>query len=286
MPEEAVLREHLDRILESPGFQNSDRLSRFLRFTVEAAIRGERDQIKEYLIGREVFDRGDEYDPRLDPIVRVEARRLRKKLDEYYAATPPNSLRIDFPKGSYAPDFKSVQDAELPVALVTPTMSRRVTWQWIAGGVAALVLAGAAAVLWKPAAQPSGPLIAIVPARWIWKAEDFPAIRHDEQLAELLGASLVRRRAPFRVIAWPQLQKYRTGDPKLETITKELGLDQVIVLAVRVEADGFRVTAFQIDPKSGRKMNVEDAVAQPLVTLEDRRKAAESIAGQLTRSRP
>jgi len=79
MADDTAVREQMSRILGSPGFQNSERLSRFLRFAVEAKLRGEGEKIKEYLIGREVFDRNEDYDPRLDPIVRVEARRLLQK---------------------------------------------------------------------------------------------------------------------------------------------------------------------------------------------------------------
>ena len=70
----------LDRILASDVFANADRMSRFLRFVVERALAGESDQLKEYVVGIEVFGRDDRYDPRLDSIVRVEARRLRTKI--------------------------------------------------------------------------------------------------------------------------------------------------------------------------------------------------------------
>ena len=91
-PADAV-RAQLDRILASPGFVNADRLSRFLRFVVERTLAGEGDQLKEYLLGTEVFDRPSDYDPRLDSIVRVEARRLRAKLAEFYAG--PRAPRPD-----------------------------------------------------------------------------------------------------------------------------------------------------------------------------------------------
>ena len=73
-------------MLASPAFVNAGRLSRMLRFVVERTLDGQGDQLKEYLLGVEVFDRPSEYDPRLDSIVRVEARRLRAKLAEYYEA--------------------------------------------------------------------------------------------------------------------------------------------------------------------------------------------------------
>jgi len=97
----------LERILASETFAQSDRLKRFLRFTVEQVIRGSGDKLKEYVIGVEVFDRKDAYDPRTDPIVRVEAYRLRSKLKEYYQSEGQEDLLlIVFPKGTYVPVFQ------------------------------------------------------------------------------------------------------------------------------------------------------------------------------------
>src|SRR3974390_2533686 len=104
---EAVQAE-LERILASTCFRNSTRVSRFLRFTVETTLRAQGDPIKEYLIGVEVFGRDGSYDPRLDPVVRVEAGRLRSKLAEYYRTQgQDDSLVIDLPKGTYVPIFST-----------------------------------------------------------------------------------------------------------------------------------------------------------------------------------
>src|ERR1700726_859826 len=81
--QEAV-REELSRILKSSIFVQSDRLGRFLRFTVETTLAGDADTLKEYLIGTEVYDRKPPYHPSVDSIVRSEARRLRNKLRQYY----------------------------------------------------------------------------------------------------------------------------------------------------------------------------------------------------------
>src|SRR5579875_1612886 len=78
------VRSCLGDILSSAAFRRSARLARFLRFLVEQALDPNCRALKEYTIGVEVFDRPATYDPRLDPIVRVEARRLRAKLREYY----------------------------------------------------------------------------------------------------------------------------------------------------------------------------------------------------------
>jgi hypothetical protein len=73
---EEAIREPLSRILESAMFIQSDRPSRFLRFTVEETLAGEADMLKEYLIGTEVYDRKPPYHPNAESIVRSEPRRL------------------------------------------------------------------------------------------------------------------------------------------------------------------------------------------------------------------
>ena len=94
----------LDRIFKSPGFRNSQRLRRFLEFTVRCVLSGATDQIKESVIGRTVFDRGSRYDPRIDSIVRVESQRLRRKLEQYYATEGRRDrVSIAFKPGSYIP---------------------------------------------------------------------------------------------------------------------------------------------------------------------------------------
>jgi TolB-like protein len=104
--EEAV-REELSRILESSMFIQSDRLSRFLRFTIEATLAGEAEMLKEYLIGTEVYDRKPPYHPNMDSIVRSEARRLRNKLKEYYESVGKDDpVLIYYRLGSYAPVFR------------------------------------------------------------------------------------------------------------------------------------------------------------------------------------
>src|SRR5438067_2458850 len=102
-----AIEEQLLRILASRAFAQSARMSRFLRFTVERALSGQSDQLKEYVIGVEVFDRRESYDPRVDPIVRVEARRLRAKLKSYYDADGLlDDVVVEFPKGTYVPLFR------------------------------------------------------------------------------------------------------------------------------------------------------------------------------------
>ena len=100
----AKIREHLSAILTSEIFVRSARLSRFLRFVVGEALEGRGDQISEYSIGVEVYDRPTAFDPRIDSTVRVEAGRLRAKLREYYEAEGSDSvIRIQLPRGAIHP---------------------------------------------------------------------------------------------------------------------------------------------------------------------------------------
>lgn len=108
---DAEVRAEVDRILASKGFVSAGRLSRLLRYAVDKTIAGEADQLKEYAVGVEVFDRDANYDPRLDSIVRVEAGRLRSRLEEYYSgegATSP--IRISLPRGGYVAQFARRDD--------------------------------------------------------------------------------------------------------------------------------------------------------------------------------
>jgi adenylate cyclase len=107
----AAVNNHLDEALSSPLFRKAERQSRFLRFVVDVALQSPEATIKEFDIAVAVYDRRPDYDPRTDPIVRVEAARLRARLREYYAVTPPERVRIDLPKGGYLPLFISVEEA-------------------------------------------------------------------------------------------------------------------------------------------------------------------------------
>jgi hypothetical protein len=96
----------LERIVNSPPLVSSPSLCRFLRYIVEETLAGRASEIKEHPLGIRVFDRGDEFNPRLDPIVRVQARNLRSRMAKYYAGPGAcDPIRIELPKGTYVPVF-------------------------------------------------------------------------------------------------------------------------------------------------------------------------------------
>src|SRR5580698_5004321 len=103
-----AVRDQLARILDSSGFVSSVRLCRFLTHIVNRTIDGDIDSLKEFSIAMEVFDRTSEYDPNIDAIVRVEARRLRAKLKAYYeeGQGTVDPVLIGLRPGSYVPVFR------------------------------------------------------------------------------------------------------------------------------------------------------------------------------------
>jgi hypothetical protein len=108
--EAARVRAQLSRILTSAIFTDAGRASRFLRFIVEHSLDGRPGEIKESVIAVEVLGRSPSFDSKTDPIVRVEAGRLRDRLREYYDRHgPADDVLISVPKGSYVPEFSERQ---------------------------------------------------------------------------------------------------------------------------------------------------------------------------------
>src|SRR5436305_11688963 len=106
IPAPEAIRSALERIVTSPQLESSPSLCRFLRYVVEETLAGRGGQITEYSLGAEVFARGDDFDPRIDPIVRVQARNLRARMAKYYEGPgAEEAVLIDLPKRTYVPVF-------------------------------------------------------------------------------------------------------------------------------------------------------------------------------------
>ncbi len=107
--------EQLARILNSGPFLQSRRRRRFLEYVVNETLAGRSERLKGYNLAREVFDRPESFDANVDPLVRMEAARLRDRLREYYETDGQSDLiRIELPKGSYTPriEFRQPPTAE------------------------------------------------------------------------------------------------------------------------------------------------------------------------------
>ncbi len=142
----AAVQAEVAKILASPAFRRSGRLSRFLHYAVEEAIQGRPEQLKEYSIGVEVFDRGVSFDPRVESIVRVEAGKLRTRLKEYYGSQGGDDpLVVDFPLGSYVPVFR-IRDKSVLKGRPSPGRRRR---QMAAAAMGLVLMATAILVAWS-----------------------------------------------------------------------------------------------------------------------------------------
>jgi len=147
-PSNREVKEALERVLASKGFRGAEALGRFLRFVVEQAIEGKADRLKEFTLGAEVLERGSAFDPQTDPIVRVQAGRLRAKLSEYYEKDGKDDrVRIALPRGGYAPEFTVAAGG----APATPHRARTGWWLAIMG------IPLTTAILWMQLTHPSVP---------------------------------------------------------------------------------------------------------------------------------
>ncbi len=114
--DQQAIREQLVRIVNSGPFLQSRRRQRFLEYLVDETLAGRGERLKGYNLALEVFDRPESFDPVADPLVRIEAARLREKLREYYDVDGRSDpIRIELPKGSYTPyiEFRQAESPEL-----------------------------------------------------------------------------------------------------------------------------------------------------------------------------
>ena len=115
-------RGELHRVLQSKHFANSPKKSRFLEFVAEQTFLGNGEKLNEYLIGVEVYGRGPDFNPQIDPIVRVQAHDIRRALKNYYEEEGRNSsLHVELPAGHYVPAFVKATLGEQAVASTPPT---------------------------------------------------------------------------------------------------------------------------------------------------------------------
>lgn len=266
----------LERILASKGFAGAGRLSRLLRYLVERTLAGEGDRLKEYAVGVEAFDRDEKYDPRIDSIVRVEAGRLRTKIDEYYASEgAADSVRISLPRGGYVPKFDRRTDAPVPVLQTR----RWITWPLTIGLASAVILAtwsiGGRSRL--DATIPGGMTIAVL------AFEQYSMSPEDVKLAAEITdgvTSELARLGTIGVASHTSAMQFSGARKPLREIAQALHADVVLEGSITEEADGLRVMARLVDATTDRKVWVESFAASrsSLQDLERRVAIAASTA--------
>lgn len=206
LPAPEAIRDQLER-LRIRAFAGSDKLFTFLSFVVEEALAGRGATLKELVIGVELYGGAGDYDPRIDSTVRVEARRLRRKLDAYYAGPGrQDAVIVTIPTGGYVPHFRLRHAGELP----SIDLSR---------------------------AEIDRPMLAVLPFTALCAKEtSFAAGVTDELICA------VERDAPFRVTPRAIMFQFRGSRYSLDDVAAHAGSDLVLHGTVRQAQDIRRVS--------------------------------------------
>ena len=237
--DEALIRDELDKILSSKRFVNANRISNLLRYVVEETLAGRRDRIKAFSIAQEVFGRDVNFDPQRDPIVRVEASRLRKCLVDYYESPELDpAFRIDIPKGGYAPTFTKHKAPESPARRWTPRSLAFV-------GLAALAILSALWFGWNQTDPPNSPgvrspsaFLAVLPLTY--DADDIRAASMAESFADST-ITLLARLPNLSVMAHASMMEFDREQLSIRLLKKEFGITHVLTGRIETLIDKLRI---------------------------------------------
>ncbi len=262
-PDPAAVACELERIAASPSFRKAERCVRLLRYLTGRALEGGGDGLKEYALGLSVFDRPDTFDPRTDPVVRLEARRLRLKLAEYYQNEGiQDPVVIELPKGAYVPHFRSRQAPSEP-APPEPAPAQRPVFLWFATAAAVVSLA-AATWYFVHRRGDRGPVrasIAVLGFRDLSGSAETSWI--DPAVSELMRIELASGQQ-LRTLPPENVARMRTElsvTPQstypaelLHRIGTNLGIDYAVAGAYRPQGDRVRLDVVLFDVRSGQQI--------------------------------
>jgi tetratricopeptide (TPR) repeat protein len=294
-----LVREQLERVLGSPQFSSSRRLSGFLRFVVERSLADDIEGIKEYQIGTEVYGRGPEFDPRTDNIVRVEANRLRARLRDYYQqAESADPVRIEIPKGAYVPVFHRTAPALIPELVPErPDSVRRRRFVprrlfWSAVIAAAIILAcGITLWRWHPGMKPRPAIAVLGLKRLNSQSSDWISTACAEMLSTDLAGSDRMRTLPADTIA---VAKRDLGLPdsdgfpadSLHRIRRRTGADIIVSGAYLEVGDQLRLDLRVQDTRSGEVIGTFSETGSPGALFDVVDRAASGIRTALRLPQP
>ena len=244
----AAIREQLGRILASPEFHATDKMRDFLRFVVEEKLAGRSQQLNAYTVALAVFGRGEAFDGTNDPIVRIQAGRLRRALNSYYlAAGAQDPIQIDIPKGRYIPRFSALTDPRDNSLTSVET---------------------------KVAAQPAGaghPSIAVLP--WQDMSGDADSLSLAAGLSEELATELTRFQDITVISCRPD------GNPSglpadAVDVGRSIGVRFVLAGTIRHDGETVKVSARLVDTRDGEQLWAEAFThpleASPLIATQEK----------------
>ena len=287
------VREHLHDVIASSAFAGSKRAQDFLQLIVEHSLAGRLENLRERMIGAEMFGRPIDYDTANDAVVRVKATEVRKKLAQYYqeAAKPP-AVRIELPPGSYVPKFYfesapevaiepvpvSLEAAPIgePPAKTAPRIPRRLILA-LGGLAAAIAILYGGYQFWF--AKPGVRSIAVLPLENLSgdpNQEYFADGITDELTADLGQVSALR------VISRTSAMTYKNTKKTLPEIARELAVDVVVEGSVLREGNEVRVTAQLINARTDEHMWAENYVRDLTSVLALQGEVAQTIADEIS----
>jgi TolB-like protein len=290
------VRAELARILASEGFVNAERLSRFLQFIVERELAGEGERLKEYVIGIEVFDRGPDFDPRIDSIVRVEAGRVRAKLEAYYSGPGrDDSVMIKMEKGRYAPVLERRAVADVAVGAASAATSRlkslpqgrRGLRTWGVVSLGALVVLAAVVIVprFERRTEAGAPALTIAVLPFMARSADAATEDIATRLTEGVTAELVGA-GDLGVIASTSARQFGADRGRLRDVATSLEADVLVEARVAADGDRVRVEALLIDGAREQKLWVESFAGNVSDIDELERNIATSVAAAVEHWRP
>ena len=223
--DQKAIREQLGRIIESGPFLQSRRRQRFLQYIVNETLAGRGERLKGYNIALAVFDRSETFDSNVDPIVRLEAARLRDRLREYYEGDGQNDpIRIDLPKGAYTPQIEFRHEG--------PRIARRLSTQDFS----------------------------TVPSVAVLSFDDLSAGQSLGYLGDGVAEDIITALSRFPdlvVVARGSSFAYKGKAVDMRQVGKELGVDYVLEGSVRKDGDKLRIVSQLIDAKNGEHVWAE-----------------------------
>jgi adenylate cyclase len=293
-PSRDEVRAELDTILAGRAFEHAGRAQEFLRFVVMETLAGRDHRLKGYTIALDVFGRAADFDAQSDPLVRVEAGRLRHRLLEHYQGDGRSSrLRIDLPRGCYVPRFLYAP------AVPQPKIAAPRTLRPVLGGAAALGLALWAVVAHNDGAfAPPGPAAPVAargalrvaaaaagPKLLVLPFSNLSGNRDLDYFAFGMTEEVTVRLGSFNVVVLADTTRVANGneDPDLEAVRAKFGADYVLTGSVRHAGDTVRVAARLVDVENGAQLWAEAFDArldvEHLLGIEER--LAEQVASTI-----
>jgi TolB-like protein len=246
-----LVREQLERILASAGFQSAARRTRLLRYLVEQTLENRDDSLKESVIAVDVFERAPNYDPKVDSVVRVEIGRLRSRLVEYYAQAGADApVRIEIPKGGYRPVFlfRDSEPAYRDIFETPRTPERRPRPHWIRIAACAAALA-VCAIIWLARRASDAPVtLAVLPfLNFTGDARnDYLCDGVSEELTDTLAQSAV-----LRVVSRTSAFQYKGKSADAREVGQKLGAGALLEGSVARRGEGLHVVAQLIRAGNG-----------------------------------